>query len=260
MIESTEQSGPTSSALIREKLAACWWQLLAVELLFAGAGWATLTLCTTSIGPDLLPVRNALFFGASGLGFAWSWSAKLRILDGGHGFLSALRPDLRRIGWLAGWLLALDVIGLLGFLSFVDIDAYADFVFSPAMPAVLLGALYLKFAAALLPMAILLEGRGVRRAWRLTHRHWRTVLRVLPVVVLGRVASDIVHRWLVTAAFQYSPQPSYPLVQAGALLAGALLDTLTAVLLYTAYRLSPSVTADAGPEPARLPATVPSAA
>ncbi|WP_457033502.1 hypothetical protein [Kitasatospora sp. P5_F3] len=259
MIESTEQPRRTGWALAAERLTACWWQLLLVEFLFAGAGWIVLTLCLVFTGTDLLTARDALLLAAGGLGAAWSWSAKLRILDGGHGILSALRPDLRRIGWLAAWLAALDVTGLLDLLSSVDLATYADLVQSPAIGAVHLGGLYLQFAGALLPMAILLEGRGVRRAWQLTHGGRRTVLWVLPVVVLGAIASAVSRQVQVGTLLQH-PMPSYlPLVLAGTLLTGVLLGALSAVFLYVAYRQCPPGTA-AGLEQDRPAATVPSAA
>ncbi|WP_280726749.1 hypothetical protein [Kitasatospora sp. MAA4] len=251
MIESTERAGNTWWALIRGKLAACWWQLLAVQVLFAGAVVAELRLSVALDGSGLRMAGDLFLLAANGLTAAWSWSAVLRILDGGHGILSALRPDLRRVWRLAGWLVALDVFGLLRLLCDIDVNAYVDIAFSPMMKAVLLGSVYLLFAAALLPMAILLEGRGFRRAFRLSHGGWSTVLRVLPVVLIGSVASSGLQYWQTTTLGTFPAPPHAVLVQVAAALGGALKDALTAVLLYAAYRLSSPADSSVKPPTAR---------
>ncbi|MFB7662795.1 hypothetical protein ACFC1R_02465 [Kitasatospora sp. NPDC056138] len=243
MIELAERPRSTWWGLIRLTPAACWWRLLAVEVLFGAADLAVLTFCTTLGGSGLWAASDTLRLAVSGLIAAWGWSAKLRILDGGHGILSALRPDPRRIGRLAAWLVALDVLGLLRLLIHIDIETYTAVVFSPAMAVVYLGSLYLAFAAALLPMVILLQGQGLRRAWGLSHGGRRTVLRVLPVVLLGALVIEVLEHWQAVV-LSTSPQPPYFfLVQAAGLLVRVPLGTLTAVLLYVAFRLSSPVPA-----------------
>lgn len=250
MIELTEGAGLSWWAIVRGKLAVCWWRLLAVQALSGLIGFAVLTLC---LGLGCPPVaRDLVLLAEGGLGAAWSWSASLRILEGGHGFLSALRPDLRRMTRLWGWLVALNLLDLLRLLGDVDGGAYFDLIRSPVAKVILLAFLYLAFAAALLPMAVLLEGRGFRRAWRLSHGGWRTVLRVLPVVVLGLVASEALKYSQLVAGLGMFPPPSYlPLVQAAAFLAGALKGTVTVVLLYAAYRLAEPGPVGADPERTR---------
>lgn len=183
---------------------------------------------------------RAVLLAATGLTAAWAWSATLRVLDGGHGVLSALRPDLRRIGRLWPWLVLLDGEGVLDLLAAVDVDTYVRVYFSPVMPVVLVVFLYVSFAAGLLPMAVLLEDRGVGRAWRLSHGGRRAVLRVLPVVVLGLLLTEVMDYLQVSVLIALRPGQvgGLLLLRVLVLAAHALQGALTAVLLYTAYRTS----------------------
>ncbi|WP_030244700.1 hypothetical protein [Streptomyces sp. NRRL S-350] len=223
-------------ALVRGKTAQCGWRLLAVHLVFAAVGWGELKLWERLGEAGLWHTRDIAALAVHGLAAAWCWSAGLRILDGGTGLASALRPDVARVARLGGWLVLLNVTGVLGLIADIDVDAFAGLVFSPVWKAVALSCAYLVFAAALLPMAVLLEGRGVRRAWRLTHGSWRTVAWVLPVVVLDALASAVLTSLPLTAAGVYPRPSSYPLLQAAALAGGAVKGAAVAVLLYAAYR------------------------
>ncbi|MFC8452935.1 hypothetical protein [Kitasatospora sp. NPDC057223] len=238
MIEWTERPGDSWWTLVRGSLAACWWRLLVVQVLFGGLAWTLVPLHALSYLHGPWVVTEALQLAAGHLLAAWGWSAGLRILDGGHGILSALRPDVRRIGRLSCWLVALDLVGVLRLLVYVDGGAYTDIVFSPAMSAIQLASLYLAFAAALLPMAVLLEGRGLRRAWRLSHGGLRAVLRVLPLVLLGTFATEALQYAQIVALGTY-PRPSYLVpLQAAAFVLGVLGGALTKVLLYAAHQVS----------------------
>ncbi len=236
MIELTEQPRTSWWTLVRGKPAACGWRLLAVQLVFAVAGAGELRLRVALQGDAPRVVLDLALLVVGSLTAAWSWSAKLRVLDGGRGIPSALRPDLRRIGRLGGWLAVLDVFGLLRLFSDIDIDAYVGLVVSPLMNAVRLGYLYLLFAAALLPMAILLEGRGIGRAFRLSHGRGLTVLRVLPVVLLSGLVTSVLQQWQIMTLGTLPEVSSIGLVQVAALLIEVLKDVLVAVLLYAAYR------------------------
>ncbi len=236
VIEWNEKPDRNWWALIRSTPAACWWRLLLVPVLLAPVGLAVHTVCAGLTDSGLSAAADTVRLAAGGLLAAWGWSAKLRILDGDRGILSALLPDLRRIGRLGGWLVVLDLLGLLELLIHVDSEAYVEVAFSPAIAVIALIALYLAFATALLPMAVVLEGQGVRRSWKLSHGNWRTVVRVLPVVVLGWVATEAIGAWSFMALAGYpAPQRSL-LIPAVAFLPQVLLSTLTAVLLYAAYR------------------------
>ncbi|MEV4611384.1 hypothetical protein AB0K43_02110 [Kitasatospora sp. NPDC049258] len=238
MINVTERPGASWWALVRGMSAACWWRLLVVEVLLAVAGLAVTTVGWMLVGAGLPPVGYLVVLAAGGLAAAWKWSAALRILDGGHGILPALRPDPRRTGRLWLWLVALDLAGLMTLLEFVGGPLIYSLDLPTVLPAIELASLYLAFAAALLPMAVLLEGRGFGRAWRLSHGGWRAVLRVLPVVLIGSAASSALEQGQIGAIGSYPPPAYLLLLQPVAALIGALLSTVTTVLLYAAYRLS----------------------
>jgi hypothetical protein len=176
-----------------------------------------------------------------GLVSAWNWSTTLRILDGGHRIGSALEPDLRRTARLWGWLVVLGGIDQLGLLALFGSQTYSDPVLSHTLDAFKLLALYLSFATALLPMAVLLEGQGLRRAWHLSHTGWPTALRVLGTLLLTAVVTSLIHEPQIMALSSY-PYPSYLVpLQAAGVLAIALARVVVAPLLYAAYRLSPLV-------------------
>jgi len=239
VIELAERHGTGWWALIRERLAACWWRLLVVEVLFGAAVMIEQMLGLLLKRFDLGLAGDLWMLAAGGLATAWRWSTELRILDGGHGILPALMPDLHRIRRLWGWLVALNILGLLDLLIYVDSGLFANYVTSPLWDAVRFGALYVSFASALLPMAVLLEGRGADRAWRLSHGDWRTTLRVLAVVLLGSLASAVLHYAEGIARGPLASASRLLLVLVAALLIYVMLSVLTTALLYAAYCLSP---------------------
>ncbi|WP_441246400.1 hypothetical protein [Kitasatospora sp. McL0602] len=225
------------------------WRLLVVQVVFSAVGvggqWVGWALQRAGMGL----AGYVVMLLSGGLAAAWGWSAKLRILDGGHGVAAALRPDLRRVGRLAVWLVVLGLVGLLEVLRYLDVRLYVDLVVSSAILPIQLGALYLAFGAALLPMAVLLEGRGFGRAWGLSHGDWRTALRVLPVVLVHSFLSAMLEQvQLVELASHTPPSELLPAYVLSCVLA-ALLALVTTVLLYAAYRSAPRRVRRAAPVP-----------
>ncbi|MFE0459500.1 hypothetical protein ACFW1A_09595 [Kitasatospora sp. NPDC058965] len=252
MIISTERPDRTWWALTRGNLAAHWPQLLGVQALFAAAGLAVWVLRAGLESADLFLAGSVWSAVADGLLAAWSWSTVLRILDGGHRVGSALRPDLRRTARLWGWLVALGGLDQLGLLSLLGPGVYGDLVLSHAMAVFQLAALYLSFATALLPMTVVLEGRGLRAAWRLSHGSWRTALQIVAALVVGGVLAELAELPQAAALSSY-PYPVYlPLLQAAGLVLTTFGRVLTAPMLHAAFRLRRPVRTPAADEPALI--------
>ncbi|MER7754204.1 hypothetical protein [Kitasatospora sp. NPDC097643] len=247
MINTGERADRSWWALVRRTTAASWWQLLLVHTAVAGAFLGLEKLSTQLLRSGELSGAHLLTVVAGGLVTAWGWSVSLRILDGG-GLLRALRPAPLRLGRLWCWLVALNISGLTVVVVMSDLTTYSTFLISPEMKAIQLLTLYLAFAGALLPMAVLLEGRGIVRGLRLSHGGWRTVLRVLPVLLLGWIVSGVMNERETLALVVYPRPTGIVAEQVERFLVEVGQGALTAILLYAAYRL-------AAPKPNPNPAT-----
>ncbi|MFI5532858.1 hypothetical protein ACIA8O_30420 [Kitasatospora sp. NPDC051853] len=160
---------------------------------------------------------------------AGAWYAGLRVLHARHGAV----PDLRRLPLLWAWLVLLDITGLL------NLRFDADVLVPGYLPAVAsLADLALRYVFALLPMVVLLDGRGPLRAVRLLHRSWRTVVPVALVVVLGFLSEQVVQLVLVTATTGYQRPDGFVALMVGNLVFSTLRAVLTTAVLYTTYRLA----------------------
>jgi hypothetical protein len=103
---------------------------------------------------------------------------------------------LRGVLRLWGWLLPLQVFNLTGLLIYWDADLAVAYLRSPANALVDGLSWYAVFATALLPMAVLLERRGLRRAWLLTHSKLSTAAGVVAMLALGWGVDWLLDRFL----------------------------------------------------------------
>ncbi|MCP2314343.1 hypothetical protein [Kitasatospora paracochleata] len=238
MIESENRPGSPWWGLFRAKVAACWLRLLVVQLLFSVAyvaGWLLQAVVDWTMPP---PTGYLLLLALNGLIAAWNWSTQLRILDGDADLMTALLPDVRRITRLWGWSLLLSLPGQSGLLVYVlDDRTFGDFMFSPMPIVVGLCSLYLSFGASLLPMAILVEGQGIRRAWRLSHTGLRVVLPLVALVLLASLSFPLLQQ-VVIATVDGSGNIAL-VIQLSLLVANLGLQPLTTAVRYVVYRLSP---------------------
>ncbi|MFD7731128.1 hypothetical protein ACFV6F_12180 [Kitasatospora phosalacinea] len=213
MVNDVAGQGSAWWALVRESAAACWWRLLVVNVVFLVAVNVLNALVgSAGAAPEAAAV---LLFAAGSVLSAWRWSAQLRVLDGESDPLRAFRTDRSPVLRLALLSSAVNLPGLLWVLSVLFPGGYESLA-RPLLPVLDPIALYLAAVAAMLPMAVLLEGRDLRRSWQLLHGSWASALRI-GLVVLG--------------------QAVLPRVVPGTILM-LLLDPACAVLLYASYRLS----------------------
>ncbi|MEV7216271.1 hypothetical protein AB0O31_24675 [Kitasatospora cineracea] len=213
MIDDGARQGPVWWAVVRERAAACWWQLLLVNLVFAVAG----NVLASVVGrAGAAPEASAvLLFAAGAVLTAWRWSAQLRLLTGQSDLSTAFRAARGPVLRLALLGAAVDLPGLAWLLSVLLPGGY-DLLVRPVLPLLDPVALYLLAVAALLPMAVLLEGRDLRRSWQLLHGGWRATVRI-GLVVLAHAALN-----------RALPGP----------LPGLVLEAAFAVLLFGCYRVS----------------------
>lgn len=191
----------------RALLARAGLRLLAIELIVTVCALVPMyALLATGVVDDLpvLGVFMALLSIPTSFIAAWVWSVELLILseDPAVGaprmtIGQALRGGLsggraRDVMRLWGWLLLFKVFSIPSLLLYFDVGLMMEFAHSPIR--LLIGGLswYVTFATALLPMAILLERRGIARAWRLSHRRLSTAVAIAALLVLGWIVD-----WLV---------------------------------------------------------------
>ncbi|MFE1319508.1 hypothetical protein [Kitasatospora phosalacinea] len=213
MVNDVAGRGSAWWAVVRELAAACWWRLLVVNVVFLVAVNVLNALVgSAGAAPEAAAV---LLFAAGSVLSAWRWSAQLRVLGGESDPLAAFRTDRSPVLRLALLSSAVNLPGLLWVLSVLFPGGYESLA-RPLLPVLDPIALYLAAVAAMLPMAVLLEGRDLRRSWQLLQGSWASALRV-GLVVLGQAALTR--------------------VVPGAVLM-LLLDPACAVLLFASYRLS----------------------
>ncbi|WP_018352707.1 hypothetical protein [Longispora albida] len=227
------QPRPAWTSLVADGLGHHWWRLLLVVLagdVLSALAYIPLALYLRNPAEGIAATVTAL--AGTALASAWTWSATLAILEGA-GFPAALRPRPGRMVRLAGWFLVMKLAGFVTLLKFVDIDLYLRFLMSGW--AVVLGPLQwlLAIVTAMLPMAVLLEGKGIRRSWQLL---WRlpTAGYVLLVVGLGALATMAISGFGGRSLFD---APVTGVVMA---VPGALITVVTSTALYCAYWLSPA--------------------
>ncbi|WP_033219219.1 hypothetical protein [Kitasatospora phosalacinea] len=212
MIEDVAGRSSAWWAVAKERAAACWWQLLVVELLHLVA-LSVLSTVVSGAGAARSATAVLLFAVGAVLG-AWRWSARLRLLDGEGDLVRALRTAGSPVLRLALLTTAVNPYGLAWLASTLFLDD--DSLVRSLTPVLFPVGLCLAAVFALLPMAVLLEGRGLGRSWRLLRGSRRSALRI-GLVVLGQAVLSV--------------------VLPGAMLS-LLIDPACAVLLFASYRLS----------------------
>ncbi|QKW22541.1 hypothetical protein HUT16_28760 [Kitasatospora sp. NA04385] len=212
MIEDAAGRGSVWWAVAKERAVGCWWQLLVVELLHLVV-LAVLSTVVSGAGAVRSATAVLLFAVGAVLG-AWRWSARLRLLDGERDLVRALRTAGSPVLRLALLTTAVNPYGLAWLASTLLSDD--DSLMRSLAPVLFPLGLCLAAVFALLPMAVLLEGRGLGRSWRLLRGSRSSVLRV-GLVVLGQAALSV--------------------LLPGSMLS-LLIDPACAVLLFASYRLS----------------------
>ncbi|MFC8716171.1 hypothetical protein [Kitasatospora sp. NPDC057198] len=212
MIEDVAGRGSVWWAVAKERVAACWWQLLVVELLHLVV-LSVLSSVVAGAGAARSAAAVLMFAVGAVLG-AWRWSARLRLLGGEGDLVQALRTAGAPVLRLALLTSAVNPYGLVWLAStlFTGGDSLVRSVSLPLFPV----GLALAAVFALLPMAVLLEGRGLGRSWRLLRDNRRSAVRI-GLVVLGQTVLSM----------------ALP----GSMLS-LLIDPAAAVLLFASYRLS----------------------
>ncbi|BAJ31835.1 MULTISPECIES: hypothetical protein [Kitasatospora] len=212
MIEDVAGQGSTWWAVAKERALPCWWQLLAVELAQLVV-LAVLGGVATGSGAAGQATAVLMFAIGAVLG-GWLWSARLRLLEGERDLVRALRTEGAPVLRLALLTSAVNVSGLVWLASALFFDG--DSLVRSLLPVLIPAGLALGALAAMLPMAVLLEGRGLGRSWQLLRGSRNSALRIA-AVVLGQAVLSV--------------------VLPGAL-PSLLLSPVCAVLLYASYRLS----------------------
>ena len=190
----------------RSLLARHGLRLLAVELILTLIGSVPALLWLLPgmrHGLTMTAVITALLSIPAAFSAALLWSASLRIVSqdlsddspritAGQALLAGLRGDgLRGVLRLWGWLLLLEVLTLPSLLRYLDLDLWVEFVRSPWINVFGGVSWYIAFATALLPMAVLLERRAMRRALALSHGKLGTAAGIVALLALGLVVDRL---------------------------------------------------------------------
>ncbi|MFJ5229418.1 hypothetical protein ACIQBJ_05895 [Kitasatospora sp. NPDC088391] len=169
--------------IVKERAAACWWQLIVLVLVELLLG-AVATVLVYAVAPHDYRVVGVADLLLSLVVTAALAGAKARVLGLGVGPLTALRLPPLRIALMAvlSLLLSAMLLHRLGTLL-ADGPFLADL---PVAGRWGMGALVVVLAvlALPLPMAVFLEGRGLGRACRIAFGDWRTALRLLGLALL----------------------------------------------------------------------------
>jgi hypothetical protein len=157
--------------------------------------WLPLYLNPGWVRPGVI-AAHLITIVAGSLLMAWSWATAVAIMEGARagspiGVPAALRAGLRGVGRLWAWLLLLQALSLSYLLLYLDAEAFIRYERSPLSTIVECLDWYIAFATALLPLAVLLERRGIARAWQLTHTNWRIAARVMALLALGFVVDEL---------------------------------------------------------------------
>lgn len=138
----------------------------------------------------------AAYFGLAVVGTflaAWGWSASLAVLHRECGVAQALKAVDRHVIRLWAWFF---VTGLLtsvqSLLVLADQERAVAYLFSPWPTVALVVGWYVSYATALLPMAVIVEGQGIKRALQLSHGGgWETVVRIAGIMAAVYVVNRI---------------------------------------------------------------------
>lgn len=235
---------PLSLSLWRTLLARYGLRLLAVELIITLTGvvqvlpWLLTGMVSGGMvsGVSIAVVGLVLSIVVGSFLTAWAWSAGLAILSQDLAgdpprvtVAQALRAGLRGGGLrgvmrLWAWLALLQVLSLQTLLIYLDVDllmAYARSPFSMLFQAL---SWYVAFATALLPMTILLERRGIGRAWLLAHGTLGTVAGIVALLTLSLGVERLLDEL-----------PSGPAETLSSMAIGIPLSVLTSVGFYVIY-------------------------
>ncbi|MFD8477850.1 hypothetical protein [Kitasatospora sp. NPDC059673] len=238
IIEGTRE-GASWWGIVKSRAAAGWWRLLLLALVPLLAEWAVqfggaavrAPLAITLVLPVLVGVAVS----------AVVWAPKLEVLSGRRGLLGTagagvavlavalLVPQARRLVITASFLIPESAVGARS-------NVFATLVLPPGGAVLELAALLGSLALTLLPMAVLLEGAGVRRAWAVLRGDWRTVLRAVGITLIPAMVSSLVLSALISSpaiGFDHAFVITMQLTQA---LINALMDSVTAVLLYATWQ------------------------
>jgi hypothetical protein len=220
----------------RSLLAEHGLRLLAVELILTVGGLLVALpwlLADVAANLTVAAVAVMLFAVVGSFLTAWSWAAVLVILSQDTSGDSprvtvgqALREGLRGGGLrLWAWLMVLQGFNFPSLLIFFDADLAVAYAQSPGSMVWQGLSWYIAFATALLPMVIVLERSGIRRAWRLTHSRLSTAIGIVALLALDEAVD-----WMLNKL------PSGPTEILTSLVISIPLSVLVAVTYYVIYR------------------------
>ncbi|RKE22247.1 hypothetical protein BX266_5686 [Streptomyces sp. TLI_171] len=212
--------------IVKERAAACWWQLLVLSALGALAeGCTELVLLPFHLPYQLRDALQVLIGTVTG---TLVLAAGARVLGLGVGPLTALRVPPRRLAATAGWSLLLHVESL---YALVHAVVAPDGPWAPEGPVVwtlLLALVYGAVVALVLPMTAFLENGGARGAWLVVHSGWATALRLLALALVTVFATQFLPGWAAVAMYRYQVYPAVGVM-------GLVQIPLTAAVLLLAY-------------------------
>ncbi|MFJ1751772.1 hypothetical protein [Kitasatospora sp. NPDC088134] len=228
--------------IVKERAAACWWQLIVLVLveLLLGTMATALVYAVAPHDYRVVGVANLLLSLVVSAALA---GAKARVLGLGVGPLTALRLPPLRIALMSVLSLPLSVM-LVYRLGMLFIDG--PFLFDLSTPmtwGLRVLVVVLAMLGLPLPMTVFLEGRGLGRACRIAFGDWRTALRLLGIALLQFVLVTFVPMWAFDTLYQYGPDVP--------LLVNSLLSPVLGYLLlfpvFATYLRSPAARPPASP-------------